>query len=359
VLEGVVSLWRGELEQGRAPLEQAHRVAVESGDPWLLMHSLAYLSALETGSGDPRRGLELARRYLALAAETGQEPPRLAALWPLATAAAWLGRADEVRSVSAEALAIAGRTGQRLYAIGCLAALGDLELSLGASVAAVAALARARELAGEGGIVAVGRISILPAAVEALVASDDLEQAASAAEELRAHAAGVDRPWLGALADRAGGLVAAAGGDLKTARQLLDRSLVMHALQPRPLERARTELVRGSVLRRCGAKREARLSLEAAEATFAAAGAEAWREQAARELGRIGGRRAPAGDRLSETESRIAELVAAGRTNAETARELRLSPRTVEWNLSRIYRKLSVRSRSELAATLAAMPRQG
>lgn len=352
VLEGVVSLWLGELEQARAPLEQAHRAAVESGDPWLLMHSLAYWSALETGSGEPRRGLELARRYLALAAETGQEPQRVAALWPLAAAASWLGQTEEVRTVTSEALAIAERTGQRLYAIGCLAALGDLELSLGAAVAAADALGRALQLAHDGGIVLVGRVSILPAAVEACVASGELGAAVAAAEELRAHATRIDRPWLSALADRAGGLVAAGERDLERARALLERALENHALQPRPLEQARTELARGAVLRQAGAKRDARLALEAAQAAFAAAGAEAWRERAARELGRIGGRRAPAGDKLSATESRIAELVAAGHTNAETARVLQLSARTVEWNLSKIYRKLSVRSRSELAATL-------
>lgn len=352
VLEGVVLLWLGELEQAREPVEEAHRMAVESGDPWLLMHSLAYRSALETGSGEPRLGLELSRRYLALAAETGHEPQRLAAFWPLVTAAAWLGRADEVRTATGEALAIVERTGQRLYAMGCLAALGHVELSLGAASPATAALTRALCLARDGGIVAVGRVSILPDAVEAFIAGGDLKAAASGTDELRAHAARIDRPWLNALSDRTTGLLAAAEGDLQEASSLFDRALEHHAIQPRPLEQARTQLVRGAVLRRAGAKREARLALESAQAAFAAAGADLWREQTERELGRIGGRRAPAGDRLSATESRIAELVAAGQTNAETARALHLSARTVEWNLSKIYRKLSVRSRSELAAKL-------
>jgi len=56
---------------------------------------------------------------------------------------------------------------------------------------------------------------------------------------------------------------------------------------------------------------------------------------------------------LTPTEARIAELVAAGRSNAEVARELFISPKTVEWNLSKIYKKLHVRSRSELAAKFA------
>ena len=57
---------------------------------------------------------------------------------------------------------------------------------------------------------------------------------------------------------------------------------------------------------------------------------------------------------LSETERRIVELVAAGRRNSEVAAELSLSPNTVAWNLSKVYRKLGVSSRTELAARMAA-----
>ena len=60
--------------------------------------------------------------------------------------------------------------------------------------------------------------------------------------------------------------------------------------------------------------------------------------------------------RLSETERRIVSLVAVGRTNEEVGERLFLSPKTVEWSLTKIYRKLRVRSRTELAAKLAAGP---
>ena len=74
-----------------------------------------------------------------------------------------------------------------------------------------------------------------------------------------------------------------------------------------------------------------------------------WAERARRELGRIGGRDAPRAE-LSATEAQIVELVVAGRSNKEVAQSLHLSPKTVEWNLSKIYRKLGVHSRTELAA---------
>ena len=57
--------------------------------------------------------------------------------------------------------------------------------------------------------------------------------------------------------------------------------------------------------------------------------------------------------RLTETERGIAELVAKGHTNHEVARRLCFSPKTVEWNLSKVYKKLHVVSRTELAAKLA------
>lgn len=52
---------------------------------------------------------------------------------------------------------------------------------------------------------------------------------------------------------------------------------------------------------------------------------------------------------LTQIERRIVALVADGRTNQEIAHQLRVRPKTVEWNLTKIYRKLNVRSRTELA----------
>jgi DNA-binding NarL/FixJ family response regulator len=77
-----------------------------------------------------------------------------------------------------------------------------------------------------------------------------------------------------------------------------------------------------------------------------------WAAKARAELSRIGGRRS-SGDELTPTEQRIAELVAAGNTNREVAATLVVAERTVESALTQIYRKLDVRSRTELARKLA------
>ena len=84
---------------------------------------------------------------------------------------------------------------------------------------------------------------------------------------------------------------------------------------------------------------------------FEELGAPLWAARARAELARIGGR-APAGDALTPTEQRIAQLVAEGKTNKEVAATLVVAERTVESALTQIYRKLDVRSRTELARKL-------
>ena len=111
--------------------------------------------------------------------------------------------------------------------------------------------------------------------------------------------------------------------------------------------------VMGTLQRRTRQKRAARESLTQALAMFDRLGARLWSEKAHAELGRIGGC-APAPGTLTPTEERVAALVAAGHTYREVADALFISPKTVQWNLSKIYRKLGVRSRAELAAKMAA-----
>jgi DNA-binding NarL/FixJ family response regulator len=116
-----------------------------------------------------------------------------------------------------------------------------------------------------------------------------------------------------------------------------------------PFELARTLLVLGRLQRQAQHKRVARETLEQAVEIFERLGARVWSDKTRSELRRIGGRTASHGE-LSETERRIVKLVVAGCRNGEVAAELSLSPNTVAWNLSKIYRKLGVGSRTELAA---------
>ena len=98
--------------------------------------------------------------------------------------------------------------------------------------------------------------------------------------------------------------------------------------------------------------RDARTALSEALAAFDELGARLWSEKARGELARIGGR-TPAGTGLTASEERVAALVAEGLTNKQVAGRLFVTDRTVEGHLSRIYAKLGLRSRAELAAHFA------
>ena len=117
-----------------------------------------------------------------------------------------------------------------------------------------------------------------------------------------------------------------------------------------PFEHARTLLAAGQIRRRAGERRAAKDLLERALAEFERLGAPLWVERAEAELRRLPIRRAPA--ELTANERRVAELAATGLTNREVAQTLFLSPKTVEANLARVYRKLGISSRAELGATM-------
>jgi DNA-binding CsgD family transcriptional regulator len=194
-------------------------------------------------------------------------------------------------------------------------------------------------------------------AIEALVAIGDDRAARRLLALFEEHAAEPDSS-LRPLALRCRGVIAAAGGDHADALAALEAASQEPEPPQRanPFELARTLLMLGTVQRQAHQKRAARETLERALEIFDRLGARLWAEKARSELLRIGGRIASA-DRLSETERQIVELVVAGRRNREVAAELSLSPNTIAWNLSKVYRKLGVRSRTELAAQIATTPR--
>jgi DNA-binding CsgD family transcriptional regulator len=194
------------------------------------------------------------------------------------------------------------------------------------------------------------------AGIEALIATGSLRRAERLLTQLEHRAANGDTS-LRPLVLRCRGLLFAARGENEQAVASLEEAT--RAPEPpqevNPFELARTLLALGTLRRRVQRKRAARESLELAADIFERLGARVWLEKARSEMRRIGGRTA-SDNELSETERLIVELVVAGRRNNEIAAELSLSPNTVSWNLSKIYRKLGVGSRTELAALITAIP---
>ncbi len=190
--------------------------------------------------------------------------------------------------------------------------------------------------------------------VEALLYVGAIDEADEVATELTLIADRLGLPRGIGESRRCAGLVRAAQGSMSDAIELLEAACAAHADFEVPLERARTLLASGSVLRRAGRRREAAGRLNEAGRIADGLGAIPWVDRARAELDRLGTKTTSGGTALTPTEERVAQLVSSGRTNAEVASELYVSLRTVESNLTRVYRKLGVRSRTELAARLLA-----
>jgi Response regulator containing a CheY-like receiver domain and an HTH DNA-binding domain len=161
----------------------------------------------------------------------------------------------------------------------------------------------------------------------------------------------LDRPWALATAARCRALIHAARGDTPGAMDTIGPAEVEQQRVGEPLELGRTLLAKGTIARRGRQRRLARESIEAAMGIFESLGASLWVARAKAEGARIGGR-APSGDALTTAEQQIAALIAEGLTNREAAARLFVTVHTVEAALVRVYAKLGVRSRSELAGRL-------
>jgi DNA-binding CsgD family transcriptional regulator len=187
---------------------------------------------------------------------------------------------------------------------------------------------------------------------EALVELGRLDEAERVVALLEERARGANRLTLRAIASSCRGLLEGSRGNLNAALVALEEALALHEQVPIAFDRARTELALGRVLRRCGRRRAAKDAFESAKGTFERLGAPLWAARARAEIARIPLRRG-APEALTATEEQVARLAALGHTNREVAQALFISPKTVEANLARVYRKLGIASRAELGAKIA------
>jgi len=352
-IHAMILVWRGDLDSAGAVLDEMHRAALDYGDEHSLPYILFYLAKIEMLRGR----FESASAYAQLAyegtVETGQQNEQPFGLTIKALVDAHLGRVEAAREASDEGMTLALRLGVVPAYLELRAARGFLELSLASYEEAHRFLGTLREDVAKAGFGEPALFRFHGDATEALVALGKLDEAASLLGELEERGEALQHRWARVTAARCRGLLAAASGDLPSAFAELERAFELHEGLGQPFELARTHLVMGTIRRRSRQKRAARDSLQAALGSFEELGARLWAERARAELARIGGR-ALAADSLTPTERRVAELVAAGGTYREVADALFISPKTVQWNLSKIYRKLGIRSRAQLPSSLAA-----
>jgi DNA-binding CsgD family transcriptional regulator len=352
---GLQLLYTDEFDQARRLLQAEDERALEHGDVDSRLGALPLLTVLETRAGDWPLADQYASEHLELARQADNANGEPIALYGRALVDAHLGRVLTARAAAERGRALAAATGDETRRVLNEWVLGFLELSLGDPDRAHLRLGPLVGSLHAIGVGEPGLFPVLPDEIEALISLGELDQAEPLIEELDAQGQALDRAWALATAARGRGLLAAARGNPQDALAHLQRALQEHKRVTRPFELARTLRAYGMVLRRHRHKAAAKAFLEQALGIFGRLGAPLWAEATSAELGRVGMRpAAPVGaSGITAAEARVAELVAAGRSNREVAGELFMSPKTVEAHLSRIYRKLGVRSRAELAHKLA------
>jgi DNA-binding CsgD family transcriptional regulator len=353
-IQGLLQLWTGELDAAGETLEAMHAAMVERGQ-----EAAAPMLSLYVVWADLWRGeLDRASRFAAHSVEAAAlvDDPAVAAVVLAASALAHAhdGRTALARREAGDALGRFERLQWRSGMIWPMWALGLAELSEDNPAGVDALLGGLVEQVARMGAGDPVLTMFLPDEVEALIALGQLDRAEGYLEPFERRAGELERDWAIAAAGRCRGALEGARGASAEAFAALERALEAHDRAGMPFERARTLLVAGEVHRRFKQRRKARELLEAAAAAFAGVGAPLWAAKARSALDRVGRPGTADGANLTETERRLAELAAAGLSNSEVAERAFVSVKTVESNLTRVYRKLGVRSRVGLANALRA-----
>jgi DNA-binding CsgD family transcriptional regulator len=336
--------------------------------------------------------LDRARR---LAVATGREPVLQLVAAESVRPLRELGRLAEAVAAGEEAVDRTRLTGNRQHLLEAQSALSAARLAAGDVTGALREAGEAAELVvsrfgqpqwGLGAaLTAAGNadraVPLLEAAIPEVVpalrpeAVADLVDARLAAGDVAGARAALDAGGDGAPARRADvapagaghlawavALRARAGAAVLLAEGAADAAAETARVEAPPLLAARLRLTEGRALAAAGDREAALAALTEAAAALDRFGAARLRDEAVRELRRLGhrvrrtGPEADGFDALTGREREIADLVAAGRTNREVAEQLVLSPKTIEAHLRNIYAKLGVRSRVELARSRSGDP---
>ena len=342
---------RADFDGARALLEEADDRATATGDEGTHAHVLFHRCQVEWYTGRWELADRLAGTALELADQLRDEQYRGIALYARALVDAHLGRVEASRAAALESLSIAESLADSLFALQSQTVLGFLELSAGRPEAADRRLRELPAWLDSHGWVEPTDFAWTNA-IEAMIAIGELDRGRACLERYEQLAERSESPWALATAARGRSLLAIAEGEVEIAVGALERALAEHDRMHCPFEHGRTLLAAGRVRRRARQKRAAREALEQALQVFDRLGARLWADRAREELTRISGRRRATGE-LTATEAEVAALVANGLSNKEIAVAVHMSVNTVEGHLTRIYRKLDLRSRTALARHLA------
>ena len=348
---GQVLIWLEEYEKARELLTRMLESARSQSALGVLPYTLATLSELDFRTGNWAAAYAEASEGVQIARDMGQRSSLAFSLVCLARIEAAQGREEACRAHVAEALELTA------FGIGSVigyaeSTLGLLELGLGRPREAVGQLEQLADQVRRHRLAEPGVIQWAPDLIEAYVRVGRRDDALLELERFEAQARASGRGWALAAAARCRGLLAD-----EEFEEAFEEALRRHEGTPTPFERARTELCLGERLRRGRRRTDSRERLRRALAAFERLGAAPWAERARTEL-RASGETARRGDpsaaeQLTPQELQVSLVVARGATNKEAGAALFLSEKTIEAHLGRIYRKLGIRSRTELASRLA------
>lgn len=335
--------WNERYEEAVAFTTQAISSARSASVIGALPFPLATRSRLYLRTGRWPAALADAFESVQLARDAGQEVQLSYCLIELAKAEAAMGRVEDCLAHSSEALRRGLERGTESVRAWTASARGLLFLGLGSYEEAVAELEAVRRFSQEHGVENPSITPWGPELVEAYARLGRQDEAAETLSVFEHQAQSSGHLWALAAAARCRGML---GHDDSFAE-----ALELHARTSTPFERARTELCYGERLRRENRLAEARDQLRSALKTFESLGATSWIQHTQKELRASGVAAEGEASHLSlltPQEVQVSVVVAQGATNREAATSLFLSPKTIDFHLRNVYRKLGLRSRAEL-----------
>jgi DNA-binding CsgD family transcriptional regulator len=347
-----VTVWihLGRPDRASQYADRAVELAGDAGELGRLSDAHSAAVACCQGTGRWQLALAHANQALDLAQATSQAWTTCEVLVAMTSIEAAQGRDSECLAHAREADRLAAELGLRMRQLRLRCHPALLEFGHGRLDEAIARYEQVRRLAADWGVHHPW-FSPLPDLIEAYARAGDLEQARALLPEFETQLPGEDNPLEAGRAQRLTGILSEGDFDVHFLR-----GIALHEQCHAPFEQARTHLCYGERLRRSRRRRDARAQLRAAIEIFDPLKAVPWAERARAELRATGESvpdPGPLRERLTPQEMQIALLVSEGRTNAEVGRAVFLSTRTVEFHLSRAYRKLGVATRTELTRQLA------
>nr|WP_268778112.1 AAA family ATPase [Mycolicibacterium malmesburyense] len=337
----------GRLGEATEQMALVRKRCVERGAETDLIFVAVFSALIEIWRGCYDEATRIAEETVERAQQLGGEHMRVVAKTIQSAVAAYAGRQDETRDVATKAIELAQRCGSPRLADWAAINLAFLEVSLRNYEQALQILQPMVDLFPFLPGTEIITVGFVPDAVEAMVALGRAAEAEPMIEALESNGRLLDRPWMLAMGARCRSLWLAAQGDVDEAADMARVALTYHERLPMPFERARTLLLLGQLQRRQRQKEMSRTTMTEALGVFESLGTPLWAHRARSEIARAGAS-SNGTMGLTPSEHRVAELAASGMTTKDVATALFISPKTVETNLSRIYRKLGIRSRAEL-----------